>query len=249
MPPQDNQNPIPNPAPTSPPVPPVPPVPPKPPAPPASPVPPTIKPPKSPHSYGALITTIVLVILVVAAGWWYWQSQDRLIEDLPPASDNVETPEAPAPAPASDPLAGPAPSEVEGWQTYRNEEYGFEFKYPEEWQIEAGQAAVGERLEFVDFAGGVAMSLSLLIPETGHEAWELTEERVVLIPGGEYVIKYFDPQPYTVGDDFQSFILVNWNVGDWQNSGQLAIGSLDVGDPRIDLFNQILSTFRFIIAR
>lgn len=45
------------------------------------------------------------------------------------------TPE-PAVTPALTPTATPVSNNIEDWQAYRNEEYGFEFNYPSNWQVE-----------------------------------------------------------------------------------------------------------------
>lgn len=146
--PDTNQAPVAAPTPTSTPpppepVPPPPPVTPQPATPPPPPVQPPSPPPtrpndpvpppppsiqpeeQGPHSNLTLLLIGILAIIILAVGaWWYWQSQ----MGLKPVLESEVTEEVPQqPAIAPDPTAN--------WQTYGNEEYGFEFKYPEEWDI------------------------------------------------------------------------------------------------------------------
>ncbi len=81
--------------------------------------------PKKSHT-GLIVTTIILVLLLIVGGasaYFYLTSQ-------PPTPDPIPTPLELEPEETTE----FNPSETADWQTYRNEEYGFEFKYPADWR-------------------------------------------------------------------------------------------------------------------
>ena len=43
----------------------------------------------------------------------------------------------------------PTPNETAEWKTYRNEEYGFEFQYPTDWNVQTATPTEQEETEFV----------------------------------------------------------------------------------------------------
>jgi len=87
---------------------------------------------------------LIVVILVVVAGggvlaWQYgWIGKSS----------------APTPTPqvTSIPQPAPTPDETAGWQTYRNEEYGFEMKYPSEYSIKKYTGANDTYLIMIEFS-------------------------------------------------------------------------------------------------
>ena len=61
------------------------------------------------------------------------------------------------PTPTPTPTYAITPTETAGWQTHRNERFGFEFQYPEDWTI--GESSIGV-LELTDPRGVKNISIS-----------------------------------------------------------------------------------------
>ncbi len=61
------------------------------------------------------------------------------------------------PTPTRTPTYAITPTETAGWQTHRNERFGFEFQYPEDWTV--GESSIGV-LELTDSRGVKNISIS-----------------------------------------------------------------------------------------
>lgn len=75
------------------------------------------------QGFSALVIIILLAILA-GGGYWVWKNQTITPPSALPEVEGTFT----------SPLGGGSEG-VEGWKTYRNDEYGFEFKYPSSYSV------------------------------------------------------------------------------------------------------------------
>lgn len=71
--------------------------------------------------FGLIGLIVAVVVIAGLAGLgWYWQKTKERALQIPPA-----------PQPSQQP-------DTSGWKTYRNEKYGFEMRYPNDWSFAGG---------------------------------------------------------------------------------------------------------------
>ncbi|MBI2024004.1 hypothetical protein HYT00_01280 [Candidatus Giovannonibacteria bacterium] len=76
-----------------------------------------------PHNIEKAIIGVLIVIILAMGGYFIYVNRAQA-----PADENNSAQNAPTPTPSV--------NETAGWKTYQNKEFGFEFKYPDDWKVE-----------------------------------------------------------------------------------------------------------------
>ncbi len=206
---------------------------------------PSVDTPKIESAKNRYLIATVLILVAVGLGSWVWRNQIPKLYPTPTPTIDQQ------PAGSS---SVPIPDTTADWQTYRNEEYGFEFKYPNDWQstefldlgwtefgvsfdpnkINLGSEYLGKVMFQVqknppnlsDYNNGDYLVEDILISD--KKAVKVTPRKA---PKQDFRDPYTTIFVFSELDDGQPFMLALDN-------------SLIESDKKI--FEQILSTFKFI---
>lgn len=162
------------------------------------------------------------------------QAQEVLKENLQSATNTIDT---------SD------------WKTYRNEKYGFVFKYPSklpEWKVKIGEVTsqpFGLKTDIYLSSGTLGITIILNAPGIGLEGapWEIMEDEGKVVGDA-----YF--QKKIIKDQEKDVYWIQMNVSPYATTGvtsSLTTSYLIISDEvnkkdLLDNYNQILSTFKLI---
>jgi hypothetical protein len=142
--------------------------------------------------------------------------------------------------------------ETADWKTYRDEEYGFEVKYPKELPVEQGGPLVEPNVFY--FGGGpYETAISLVVSDISEkEALSKKTERTEIIVAGQKGMRYKEKWEVPAGWQRGVFVEAHTNQSitvDIEYQGRNY--RFHLTDPienqnAFEIFNQILSTFKFI---
>lgn len=155
-----------------------------------------------------IIKIVIFSILlggIVYGGYWYWQKSNQVVD------------------------------ETANWETYRNEEYGFEFKYPSSWQLyDAIQNPTWFENSYkirVNYRkNGTVSSPTYCQARPTDQRCQKTQ-----VEGGQAIIDWGGPE----GND------VSIDISD-KDRGLIDIYIMNYASAEKSTIDQILSTFKFI---
>jgi len=210
------------------------------------------------------IIIVAAVITVFAGGGLYWRElqQQKLlqqrsaetgkkIEELKsrneqqPLTNEIDT------------SSSPVVSNVEGWKTYRNEEYGFEMRYPLEWEDGYDNPDAAQRAEFthINLVSDSAYSISIQVTMSGdiiglaYNVCDADISKIALkrFPSGHYEIILLNGIPAVRHYDGGITVFhcqPNFEVSINEMTKVAEYGNYKPIEPNV--LQQIISSFKFV---
>lgn len=181
------------------------------------------------HKLFLPVAAIVAVLLTVSLALGAYQLGKS--QTSPVTSSN------PAVVPQATPPATPTPDPTAGWKTYTNEEFGFQIKYPSDWQLN-GKMITSPQGD----------SLSLLVNNLGYgfECYQTEREETTYLDR-KTATKTFMRGVKSENCDNDSQLSLFVTTQNRDNKIDLMFGYKTINKKESEkLVDQILSTFRFL---
>ena len=220
--------------------------------------------------FSGLVAAIVAAVIIIAAGAGFLLWQQTKLPAVPAGEGT------PPPVPSG--VEGPAPevvatttgADTANWKTYRNEEYGFEFKYPAESfsglpKVNATSPGKEEEVENVRLSPGpnlhpdrteffISINRSMMPQELGqyltpHQAEGPPSEfclKNVILPSGIPTIEIVSPTEYVSKGISKGSIKTSITTFISKPPYTFIIFTDGYSVEETTLLRQILSTFKFI---
>lgn len=191
-----------------------------------------------------VIILLIIIVGIIGFGIWWWVTESSRITNLErqlaePASKTTvaSTPTgivitSPTPTASTTPIPTSTPDKYAGWNTYVNDYYGYEIRYPENWEVSSPKADVIDlkTVEFIDpphdgisvvFAGPKNFDFHLITQKTNESfsiaptgiGWTGTEAGNKMSFSGTEVQKLYELF-YGQGQQHSSFHYVKPGRGD-----------------------------------
>lgn len=215
---------------------------------PETPIPQPIPPkPKTKPLYW-IILIVVAIIAIAGTTCAIWYGQKEMIEIQETIIQPSQLPEA-KPSPTADLSRDEV---LRDWQTYRNEEYGFEVKYPEDWFLKYFGYADKRTVDLTEFGnkpisklgdGHISINVQSLLLYHGFTLEDIATE--FELPHFEGKMTTFNGKKaieYTAVTDKKIKA-----ISILYNPGSNRVYNITARDENyFPIFNQILSTFKFL---
>lgn len=221
-----------------------------------SPVQSVLENPVEPRKKFSLKIIILLIVILLVAGGVYAGMQ---IGRKQTASNEIVTDTEITNIPVSKPTVVPTIDETANWKTYRNEKYGFEMKYPDNWIVNIADDSIRFQTfpepspGYGGFPGGkndIQISLSVKANSEGLDLEKffakqslgriVKSKQSIVLGNISGIIATYDEE---VGAGMSEVYSV---ANNFLIEGIVFCGSNDVKEKAISIFDQILSTFKFL---